>query len=116
MPILKRERRFVNEKESRRCTDGDVLIELGIYPNLSGFDYICKAVYYIMADRTVRMCSAYKMVAKDFDTTSSRVERAIRHALSKADRESEAYKRYMSVKDTKNSAVLHTLAVKLKED
>lgn len=94
----------------------DILIELGIYPNLSGFDYICKAVYCIMADRTVRMCSVYEMVAKDFDTTNTAVERSIRHALSKADKESEAYKQYMSVKDTTNSAMLYTLATKLKEE
>lgn len=94
----------------------DILIELGIYPNLSGFDYICKAVYYIMADRTVRICNVYKMVAKDFNATNTAVERSIRHALSKADKESETYKKYMSVKDTTNSAVLYTLATKLKED
>lgn len=94
----------------------DVLIGLGIYPNLSGFDYICKAIYYIMSDRTVRICNVYKLVAKDFGTTSSRVERAIRHTLSKIDKESEEYKQYMSVKDKTNSAILYTFAVRLKED
>lgn len=94
----------------------EVLIELGIYPNLSGFNYICKALDYIYKDSRVKTCAVYSLVANDFNTTSSRVERAIRTALSKADKDSEAYKKYMSVNDTTNSAALYTMAVRLKED
>lgn len=99
-----------------RIKTEDLLIELGITPNLKGFDYICKAINYISADRAIKMCSVYELVAKDCETTSSRVERAIRHALSKADKESEAYKKYIGIKDTTNSAVLYTLALKLREE
>lgn len=94
----------------------EVLIDLGVYPNLSGFNYICKAIDYISKDSGARICTVYSLVANDFNTTSSRVERAIRHALSKADKDSDVYKKYMSVKDTTNSAVLYTMAVRLKED
>lgn len=94
----------------------EILIELGVYPNLSGFNYICKAIDYISKNSGARICAVYSLVADDFNTTSSRVERAIRHALSKADKDSDAYKKYMSVKDTTNSTVLYTMAVRLRED
>lgn len=94
----------------------DLLIALGVYPNLSGFAYICKAIGYISKDRNVKMCEIYNLVANDFDTTPSRAERSIRTALSKMDRDSEAYKKYIGIKEFANSAVLYTMAVRLKED
>lgn len=93
------------------------LIDMGIYPNLLGFDYICRAIEYIQADRRAKICDVYGLIAGDYDTTPQRVERAIRHALSnKADKNSEAYKKYAGIKDTTNSAVLYTMAVRLRED
>lgn len=83
---------------------------------LKGFDYICKAVKYISENRTMKMCRVYDLIAKDSGATWSRVEKAIRHALSKADKDSEAYKKYIGIKETTNSAILYTLAVRLKED
>lgn len=99
----------------RRKTE-NVLLELGITPNLKGFDYICKAVNYISADRTIKMGTVYEFIAEDFGTTYSRVERTIRHAISKMDKDSEAWKKYMGIKNTTNSAVLYALAMKLQED
>ncbi len=94
----------------------NVLFELGITPNLKGFDYICKAVNYISADRTVKICNVYKFVAKDFETTSSRVERAIRSAFTRLDKESEAFTKYINSDRLTNSALLYTLAYRLRED
>ncbi len=94
----------------------NALFELGITPNLKGFDYICKAVNYISADRTVKICNVYKFVAKDFETTSSRVERAIRSAFSKIGKESEAFNKYLGISNMTNSALLYTLAYRLRED
>lgn len=95
----------------------EVLIELGIYPNLLGFDYICRAIEYIQADRKAKICDIYGLIAGDYDTTPQRVERAIRHALSnKADKNSEAYKRYIGIKETTNATVLYTMAIKLREN
>lgn len=101
----------------RRKTE-DVLIELGITPNLSGFNYICKAVEIINASKErIRIVDGlYADIAKEFNTTKIRVERAIRHAISKMDKESEAYKKYLGIKEHTNSAVLYTLAMRLKED
>lgn len=99
----------------RRKTE-NVLLELGITPNLKGFEYICRAINYISVDRTVKMCKVYEFVAADLDTTYQRVERAIRHAISKMDKDSEAWEKYIGIKNTTNSAVLYTLAMKLQED
>ena len=94
----------------------DSLIELGVYPNLLGFAYICKAVGYIQENRCVKTCELYKLVAKDFGTTPSRAERGIRHALSKMDKDSDEYKKYIGIKYSSNSAILYTMAVRLKND
>lgn len=96
----------------------DVLIEMGVYPNLTGFNYICRAVE-IISESKGKMKIAdglYVDVAKTFGSTNYKVERAIRHAISKMDKDSEAFKEYIGIKDTTNSAVLYTLAVRLKED
>ena len=96
----------------------EILIEMGVYPNLSGFDYICKAVEIISEskERMKIVDGLYADVAKAFDSTNHKVERAMRHAISKMDRESEAFKKYIGIKDTTNSAVLYTLATRLKGD
>ena len=94
----------------------EVLIEMGVYPNLLGFDYICRAINYISEDVRLRMCEVYRLVANDVETNPTSVEKSIRHALSKIDKNGEAYKKYIGIKDTTNSAVLYTLAVKMKED
>lgn len=93
----------------------DVLIDMGIYPNLSGFRYICKAVSLISENRSTKICDVYKAVAEEYHTSVSGAERGIIHAFSKADKDCETYKHYMSVKDTSNSAMLFTLAERLKE-
>lgn len=94
----------------------NILLELGVTPDLKGFDYICKAVFYISSDRTVKICSVYDFVASDYDTSSCNVERAIRYSISRMVKKSEAWKKYMGIKNIKNSAVLRTLALKIKED
>lgn len=96
----------------------EVLIELGIYPNLLGFDYICKAVEILStSNRRVKIVDGlYVDIAKEFDSTASRVERGIRHAISKMNKDSESYRKYVGIKYPTNSVVLHTLAVRLKED
>lgn len=95
-----------------------VLIELGIYPNLFGFDYICKAIE-IINESTERMKivdGLYVDIAKQFNSQKNRVERAIRHAISKIDKSSDAWNEYLGIKETTNSTFLYTLATRLKED
>lgn len=92
----------------------DALIDMGIYPHLVGFNYICRAVSYIMENSSVKTCGLYEMVAKDCGITARRVESAIRKAFSNADEESEAYKKYIGIKRSCNSEMLYTFANRLK--
>lgn len=94
----------------------DLLIELGIYPNLYGFAYICKAVEIIgLSKERMKIMWIYSEVAKEFNSNTARVERGIRHAFSRIDKDSEAWKR-LGIKETTNSAVLYTIVTKLRED
>lgn len=61
-----------------------IIKELGVSANVSGFYYIRCAVELIINDAgLIKSISKglYPLVAKQFDTTASRVERAIRHAV-----------------------------------
>lgn len=63
------------------------LLDRGIKPNLKGFDYLlcaiglCKDRVYI---RNITK-KLYPKIAEINDDTSSKVERAIRHAISQSD-------------------------------
>lgn len=96
---------------------GNALIELGITPDLKGFDYICSAIEIISkSNEKIKLVDGvYVDVAKEFDTTASSVGRAIRHAFSKMDKNNGAYKKYIGIDKSTNSALLYTLAYKLKE-
>lgn len=96
----------------------NVLIELGVMPNLSGFGYLCKAIEVINGnkERMKLVDGVYVEVANQFNSTKHRVERGIRFAISKMDRDSEAWKKYVGVNDVTNATVLYTLALRMKED
>lgn len=96
----------------------NVLFELGITPDLVGFNQICSAVEIISNSRERRkmVYEVYPEVAKELNTTASRVERGIRHAFTKIDKESEAFNKYLGISSMTNSALLYTLAYRLKED
>lgn len=61
----------------------DLLHNLGIPSHLSGFKYIRESIMMIYKDKTISLITKdiYPMVADKYETTSSRVERAIRHAI-----------------------------------
>lgn len=62
----------------------DFLIENGIYPNLAGFHYLVRAVDIVQRKGKVKLIQGlYTTIAKEFDTSWNRVERAIRHILTK---------------------------------
>ena len=80
-------------KKPQNCADGaeeiarSLLIELGIPEHILGSRYLIKAIELVVEDKslidsiTKRL---YPAVAQCFDTTGSRVERAIRHAVELA--------------------------------
>lgn len=65
----------------------NIIQELGIPPHIKGYQYLREAVILVVEE--VDLLSAvtkelYPSIAKKFNTTSSRVERAIRHAIEVA--------------------------------
>lgn len=96
----------------------NALIEMGIYPNLKGFDYICEAVEVLQKNnRNMKIVDGvYREVAEKVGARSVNVERGIRHAISKADRTSDSFKTYIGIDDATNSTFLHTLALRMKEN
>lgn len=66
---------------------GRFFVEMGISPNIKGFGYLRSAIKYTMADPQVISSitkELYPLVAEEYVTTPSKVERAIRHALEVA--------------------------------
>lgn len=93
----------------------NALLELGITPNLKGFNCIVEAVGYIMKNNDVKTTDVYEYVAKNLGYEISNVERAIRHCISKADKTSETWGKYIGCKKVTNSTFLYILALKLED-
>ncbi len=68
----------------------DILLDLHITPNLSGYYYIKEALQYCLVYDRLFKCGMttkgglYDLVANIYETTKVRVERAIRHAVEVA--------------------------------
>ena len=77
---------FENEKELDLVI-GRLFVGLGISPHIKGFNYLRSAI--IMLIKEPRLIDAvtkelYPRIGKKYDTTASKVERAIRHAIEVA--------------------------------
>lgn len=58
------------------------LIESGVFPNLYGFNYLVRAVEIVKKEGKIQVTKElYPKIAKEFKTTSCKVERAIRHII-----------------------------------
>lgn len=65
----------------------DLLTDIGVPPALMGYRYLHKAIVHTYQHPEAIDCMTegfYPMLALTFDTTPSRVERAIRNAITKA--------------------------------
>lgn len=65
----------------------DTLLDVGINPGLLGWDYLKVGIEMVYNDREyLRSITGklYPNIAKEVDSTTSRVERAIRHAIESA--------------------------------
>lgn len=95
MPLLNNDNRRVNVYENKkelieRNLEGDVtgiIHEVGVPAHIKGYHYLRDAI--MMSVRDMDMLNAvtkvlYPTIAKNYKTTSSRVERAIRHAIEVA--------------------------------
>jgi two-component system response regulator (stage 0 sporulation protein A) len=61
----------------------DLLFQLGVRPNLKGFQYIRDAILILLKHHgdDYAMMKLYQAIAEQHGVTISRVERAIRHAI-----------------------------------
>lgn len=99
----------------------DALFSIGITANLKGFKYIVDALEVIEEEGCdVSMTKVlYPKVAKMNRTTTSRVERAIRHAfeISNSDRgDYEVFEKYIGHINTTNGAALTSLYKHIKRE
>ena len=72
---------------NRKIAITKIIKELGIPANVGGYDCVKYAVELMTNDPGLKKAitkELYPTVAKDFNTTPSRVERAIRHAIEVA--------------------------------
>ncbi len=60
----------------------EILLNLEIPISLLGFKYIKTLVAYLLNEDTYQITKIYSIIARKHKTTGSRVERAIRHALT----------------------------------
>lgn len=75
--------RCTNQSNSRNIQD--ILLTIGMPSNLLGFHYIMSALHMIQIDPDYLRCitkGLYCDIATKYDTTPSRVERAMRHAIA----------------------------------
>lgn len=96
------------------------LLKIGFNPALMGFGYICEAIE-LLDSKTIRegkTTSLYKEIAKRNNTSYCRVERSIRHTfgnvLEKGDM--RLVEKYLSLVNTTNEALLHTLWMNLQHE
>ena len=64
-----------------------IIHQIGVPAHIKGYQYIREAIIFTVKDMELINAvtkALYPMVAKKFGTTSSRVERAIRHAIEVA--------------------------------
>lgn len=62
----------------------EVILHIGVPAHIKGYHYIRHSIMLCISDKSMINSvtkELYPAVAKEFDTTSSRVERAIRHAI-----------------------------------
>lgn len=77
----------VNTNDDLELVISDIMRQIGVPAHIKGYQYLRRSIMYSVKDS--EMISSvtkilYPTVAKDFNTTPSRVERAIRHAIEVA--------------------------------
>lgn len=60
----------------------EFLINNDVYPNLTGYNFLIRAVEIIKKRKILITKELYPQIAKEYNTTASRVERAIRHIIA----------------------------------
>lgn len=90
---------------------------IGITPNLRGFNYICRATELMIEHKkyseNIVKC-LYAKLAEEYNVISNSVERSIRTAISKVNR--EEWEKYTNSCTYKNSEFLATLALMIQRE
>lgn len=86
-----------------------IMIRLAITSNLQGYHYILKAVEILKQQKIeTKMTKIYEIIAKEYNSTKSAVERAIRHSIQRSTRKNNILKDiYGEIPD--NSTFLYDL-------
>lgn len=85
------------QENSTQTNITDLLLSLGIRPNIKGFHYI-KYILENQFDPNAAMTKViYPSVSKYFNTTPTRVERAIRHAIHKSFESKASSQKYVNI-------------------
>ena len=78
----------VNYEQKKGEQISIILKELGIAPNIKGYTYLKSAILYVFEQddklNLLMTKNVYPKIAKIYNTTPQRVERAIRHAIESA--------------------------------
>lgn len=99
----------------------DVLLAMGVPAGIKGFNYIADAVG-IFDERGTNISitkELYPAVAEKNNTTPSRVERAIRHALERVRSyrgNPDIVNHYIGMDNCENSSSLKTLYIRIKQE
>ena len=76
---------MTNESKKLEIRVSEVLKECGVPAHIRGYRYVRCAIIIAMENPNISMTKElYPRVANEFETTASRVERAIRHAVELA--------------------------------
>lgn len=94
----------------------NALIKMGMPADIKGFQYIVDAMCLFNADYSTT--ALYSVVAQKNNTTSSRVERAIRHAFCVALKDGVPgyVDKYLTRNHATNGNLLHVLYLRLSQE
>lgn len=85
------------ESNSVQTDVTDLLLSLGIRPHIKGFHYIKYVLENQFKPNAAMTKVIYPSVAKHFNTTPTRVERAIRHAIHRSFESKASSQKYMNI-------------------
>lgn len=106
-----------NENIEHRLNN--VFKKLGLLPHLKGYEYLIKIIKLIYENYenlyTVKISYVYKDFAELCNTTDTKVERAIRHAILSISSDTEMFKfLFGEYKSLTNSQFVYTLVNELR--
>lgn len=91
---LKGNSEIVKYKKLNRDIIQSVLLEIGIFPNLKGFEHITDTILLIDSGKT-KITDIYSIIAKENGLVSTAIERSIKTAFNRCDKDSKEYEKYI---------------------